>query len=77
MPTKPVTHSEAKSIADSLECSPSQHQPTSPIYAGSRDNPTAKRTQEPKASADKGAEKKFGDTPRKVRGMYKKDMAKP
>jgi hypothetical protein len=77
VPTKPVTHSEAKSIADSLECSPSQHQPTSPIYSGSHDNPQAKRAPSGKGSADKGAEKEFGNTPRKVRGMLKQGMNKP
>lgn len=60
MPTPPVSHSEAKSICDSLECSPSQHQPTSPIYQGSRDNPQAMKTQSPKASANKASEKDMG-----------------
>jgi hypothetical protein len=55
-----VSHVEAKSICDALECSPSQHQPTSPLYVGSRDNPQAMKTQSPKASADKGAEKDMG-----------------
>lgn len=60
MPTPPVSHGEAKSICDMLEVSPSQHQPTSPLYHGSHDNPEAKATQSHKASADKGAEKDFG-----------------
>jgi hypothetical protein len=42
MPTKPVTHSENKSVCDSLEVSPSAHQPTSSLYSGSSDNPQAK-----------------------------------
>ena len=77
VPTKPVTHSEAKSIADSLECSPSQHQPTSPIYSGSHDNPQAKRAPSGKSSADKEAEKVFGSTPRKTRSMLKAGSNKP
>lgn len=60
MPTKPATHGEVKSICDSLECSPSQHQATSPVYVGSHDNPHAKSTQSPKASANKATEKELG-----------------
>jgi hypothetical protein len=60
MPTPPVSHGEAKAICDALEVSPSQHQPTSPLYNGSRDNPEAMKTQSPKASADKSAEKDMG-----------------
>lgn len=77
MPSKPATHEEVKAICNSLECSPSQHQPTSPVYSGSHDNPHAARARDHKSSADKGAEKHFGDTPRKTRNMYKKDAAKP
>ena len=33
MPTQPMTHSEVKSVCDSLEVSPSQHQPSSSIYS--------------------------------------------
>jgi len=54
-----VSHGEAKSICDGLEISPSQHQPTSPIYSRGAE-PTASKKAGRKASADKGAEKDFG-----------------
>ena len=49
-----VSHSEAKSIEDGLEVSPSCKQPTSNLYSGSSDNPTAKAHGPKHAAGTKG-----------------------
>ena len=61
MATASLGHEEVHAIENALEVSPSQHQPTSPIYHGSHDNQQAKAAQNHKASADKEAEKDFGE----------------
>lgn len=61
MATASLGHEEVHAIESALEVSPSQHQPTSPIYTGSRGNVVQPATQNHKASADKGAEKDFGE----------------
>ena len=74
-----LSPSEVKSIENELECSPSQHQPTSPLYHGSEDNPQAKAKTAGKASAAKSAEKTFGEarTPAVSKGNAKnKSIAK-
>jgi len=54
MPTSPMSHGEVKSVEDMLEVSPSCKQPTSNLYSGSADNPTAKAHSPKHAAGAKG-----------------------
>jgi len=54
MPTSPMSHKEVKAVEDMLECSPSANQPTSNLYSGSSDNPTAKAHGPKHAAGAKG-----------------------